>query len=188
MKFKPRKVDNTVIEMEGWVDIETPYQKQRAKNTILLQGLAQYWWVTAVTGGSAGSFVTGSYYVTLGTDLSTPTTISTTGLASPLTVSTIPLINGSNLVFSLVTDSTTYWGLLISTQYPASSFTTTLTIGELGFYSKVNSTATTNIQSSYPVNGIFSRLAVADGTMSSITVNGSTYLNIQWTIQMKFGG
>ncbi len=176
MKFKPRKIDSSVIEVEGWVTLETENQRQKARNTILWQGLRSIWYVTYY-----GNEVYPKYaYVNIGTDISTPTTISTTSLVSTF-ISSPPTINASNLIFS--TDSATYWACVISTQFPASYFTTTWTIGEIGYYTYV-----------YPTNGspltmgLFSRLAVADGTLSTFTVNGSTYLNILWSLEFKFGG
>ena len=180
MKFKPRKIDSSVIEVEGWVTLETKNQRQKAKNTILWQGLRELWW--AVQGSEQmGSFL--SPYANIGTDTSTPTTISTTSLISTF-ITSPPMMTGSYQdKYILSTDGATYWANVISTQFPASYFTTTWTIGEIGYYTYV-----------YPTNGspytlgLFSRLAVADGTLSTFTVNGSTYLNILWSLEFKFGG
>ena len=180
MKFKPRKIDSSVIEMEGWVTLETQNQRQEARNTILWQGLRQMWYAIY---NVVSNSVTPSVYANLGTDISTPTTISTTSLISTF-ITSPPMMTGSYQdKYILSTDGATYWAFVISTQFPASYFTTTWTIGEIGYYTYV-----------YPTNGspytmgLFSRLAVADGTLSTFTVNGSTYLNILWSLEFKFGG
>ncbi len=180
MKFKPRKIDSSVVEMEGWVTIETRNMKQKARNTILLQGLRQIW--ANINGYGFGAYGLPNIYVNIGTDVSTPTTISTTSLVSTF-ISSPPYMQLNYPIAYLSTDGATYWSAIISTQFPASYFTTTWIIGEIGYYTYV-----------YPTNGspfttgLFSRLAVADGTISTFTVNGSTYLNINWAIEFKFGG
>lgn len=172
MKFKPRKIDDSVVEIEGWVTATTNEGTQKAENTILYQGLAEMWYLVAING--LNTIYPG---VQLGTDTSTPTTVSTTQLVSTIT----PGFPSAGTILS--TDGATYWACVVSTQYPASWFTTTWTIGELGLITNTYDVTNSTLQA-----GVFSRLAVADGTMSTISVNGSTYLNILWSIEFKFGG
>jgi len=164
MKYK----DDEII-IEGIVMIETPYKKQKAHNTILYPYLNL---LAAVnSGGSRGNLYSGPFnQFVLGTDTTTPTTAMTTGLASPLSTTTVgPAIS--------ISSTTSSWYIQYNYLYTGSFFTSTITIGEI---------AILGVNTSDNIQG-FSRLAVADGTFTAVSVNGSTPLSIQWNVYFEFG-
>jgi len=164
MKYK----DDEII-VEGIVMIETPYKKQKAHNTILYPYLN----LLAAVNGGGGSNSYNSLYnrLILGTDTTTPTVATTTGLASPLTSTEVsPKI--------VIASGTNSWYIQYTYIYTGSSyFTSLVTIGEI---------AILGIDNNSNVNG-FTRLAVADGTFTAVSVNASTPLSIQWNVYFEFG-
>ena len=164
MKYK----DDEII-IEGIVMIETPYRKQKAHNTILYPYLNV---LAAINSGGGGAYAYKAPFnqFILGTDTTTPTVATTTGLTSPLNSTTV----NPSVIISSVTNS---WYIQYSYIYNGSYFPSPVTIGEiaiLGIYNSSN------------VNG-FTRLAVADGTFTAVSVNSSTPLSIQWNVYFEFG-
>ncbi len=167
MKYK-----DSEVTVEGYVTVATPYKKQRAKNTIL------YNYFNALLSVNNGGYVeqgNDTYFVNsyleLGTDTSTPTIGTTSSLASPISNTYIGLNT------NISTDGATMWYISLSYIYNTSFFPTQYTIGEIAYYG-------------YNYNGsnlAFSRLAVADGTFSAVTVNASTPLSINWIFEFKYG-
>ena len=168
------KYNDSEITVEGYVTIATPYKKQRVKNTILFNYFNA---LLEATSGTGSSYGVNFYYsiprpsLELGTDTSTPTTGTTSSLASPISNTYIGLNT------NISTDGATMWYISLSYIYNTSFFPTQYTIGEIAYYG-------------YNYNGsnlAFSRLAVADGTFSAVTVNASTPLSINWIFEFKYG-
>jgi len=163
MKYK----DDEII-VEGIVMIETPYKKQKAHNTILYPYLNV---LAAVnSGGGPNEYNTPFNQFILGTDTSTPTGAMTAGLASPLSGTQV---NAQTNVGATANS----WYVQCSYIYTGSYFPSPVTIGEIAILGINNST---NVQA-------FTRLAVADGTFTAVSVNASTPLSIQWNIYFEFG-
>jgi len=163
MKYK----DDEII-VEGIVMIETPYKKQRAHNTILYPYLNL---LASVNGGGGSNIYHAPFnQFILGTDTSTPTVATTTGLTSPLSNTQVNII-------TILGSNANSWYVQCSYIYTGSYFPSPVTIGEI---------AILGIDNSSNVNG-FTRLAVADGTFTAVSVNSSTPLSIQWNVYFEFG-
>ncbi len=167
------KYNDSEVTVEGYVTIATPYKKQRAKNTILFNYFNSL--LLASNGGTQWGYYFGGTnplpYLELGTDTITATTGTTGSLVSPIsnTYVQLPAI--------ISTDGATMWYVSVNYIYNTSLFPTQYTIGEIGYI-------TFNFSG---VWSMFSRLAVADGTFSAVTVNSSTPLSINWIFEFKFG-
>jgi len=167
------KYNDSEVTVEGYVTIATPYKKQKAKNTILFNYFNTL--LQATNGGSQTGFNFGETsptpFLELGTDTSTPTTGTTGSLVSPISDTYV------RVPTTISTDGATMWYISLNYVYNTSFFPTQYTLGEIGYFS-------------FNVSGVFSvfsRLAVADGTFSPVTVNASTGLSLKWTFEFKYG-
>jgi len=164
MKYK----DDEII-IEGIVMIETPYRKQKAHNTILYPYLNV---LAAINSGGGGAYAYKAPFnqFILGTDTTTPTGAMTTGLASPLSTTQVNIT-------TILGATANSWYVECSYIYTGSYFPSPVTIGEI---------AILGINNSGYVQA-FTRLAVADGTFTAVSVNSSTPLSIQWNVYFEFG-
>ncbi len=133
------------------------------------------------------TLMTSGYQMYLGTDTTTPTLYSTIALTSPIGTSpgTAPNTTGG----SVTNPSTALFRILFSATWNAG--TVSGTVGEMALYLRLMSSAIQSFGwSKYaPATEslqLASRLAVADGSMSSFAINTGSPLTVNWIIQFSY--
>ena len=200
--IEPKKIDKidndfnlNEINIGGFVEIingDTHLQEQQNK---LVQTM--YAWFSNMTSCSAlvhssnsndtWSLMTNGYQMYLGTDMITPTLYNTTVLTSP--IGTAPGTAPNTTGGTVTNPSTVVFRILFSATWNA--YTVSGTVGEMALYLRLMSSAiqgfgwTKYVPATEPLQ-LASRLAVADGSMSSFAINNAAPLTVNWIIQFSY--
>jgi hypothetical protein len=177
------------IGIRGTVKIENGDYTVIGKNHWVGQGLE--------TIGSylvAGTFTT-LYYVGamfnatsnwnmyIGSDTTTPTTVSMTSLASP--IGTSPGTAPNTTSYSGIYYSSSTTPVVLTWVATWNAGTVSGTLGEAGLYLTIN---TINITNGTAVTnpGLASRLSAADGSFTAFTINTAAALTVTWTVSLVY--
>lgn len=200
--IEPKKVDDTdkdfnlnEINVGGFVEVingDTHLQEQQNK---LVQ--AVYAWFSNMTSfnslehtlNNSDNWIlsTNGYQMYLGTDLITPTLYTTTTLTSP--IGTAPGTAPNTTGGTVTNPSTTIFRILFSATWVP--YTVSGTVGEMALYLRLMSPTiqpfrwTKYAPATEPLQ-LASRLAVADGSMSSFSINTASPLTVNWIIQFSY--
>lgn len=196
---KPKKIDNDFnlneINIGGFVEIingDTYLKEQQNK---LVQTM--YAWFSNMTScngyvhtsniSDTWSLMTNGYQMYLGTDIITPTAYDTTALTSPIGIApgTAPNTTGG----TVTNPSTAVYRILFSATWVP--YTVSGTVGEMALYLRlmaptIQGFGWQRIGSVTESLRLASRLAVADGSMSSFAINNASPLTMNWTIQFSY--
>jgi len=124
-----------------------------------------------------------SYNIYIGSDTTTATTVSMTGLVSPIGTAPGTAANSQSLGGTYYSTSTT--PIVLTYQATWNAGTVSGTLGEAGLYMLVNSYNLTNGANSSSL-GLVSRLSVADGSFTAFTINTSAALTVTWTVNLTY--
>ena len=194
------------IQICGHVDIRHGQYRQRVPNHIvdsMLQSLLAEMIANSVDGPQytylymrqprAPAYLNPSPYyekfMVLGTDTTTVTAPSMTGLVAPIGAApgTLPSLA---MTSSMVDGSATgIWSVTYQATWSPVDLPAAQTIGELGLilHPNLQTQFGYNITATYePTNSLGSRLAVADGDFAAFTVNNTVSLIVTWTITFSF--
>jgi hypothetical protein len=174
------------IGIRGTVKIENGEYLVIGRNhwvTLGLQTIGSYLANTGnMYGGSAIMNSTPYYYIYLGSDTSTPTTVSMTALVSPIGTSPGTKPNNTSISGAYYSSSTTPVVLTYIATWNAGTVSGTL--GEVGLYLNINTGGLTGTL--FSGSGLASRLSAADGSFTAFTINTSAALTVTWTVSLVY--
>jgi len=175
------------IGIRGTVKIENGEYLVIGRNHWVAQGLQTIGSYLSNTAGEYGgsSIYNGTpfYYIYLGSDTSTPTTVSMTALASPIGTSPGTKPNNTSISGAYYSSSTTPVVLTYIATWNAGTVSGTL--GEVGLYLNINSGGLTGT-STGGISGLASRLSAADGSFTAFTINTAAALTVTWTVNLVY--
>jgi hypothetical protein len=173
------------IGIRGTVKIENGEHIAIGKNHWVAQGLetiASY--LVSNAGGWGGMW--GAVYnwnIYIGSDTSTPTTVSMTSLVSP--IGTAPGTAPNTNSYSGVYYSTSTTPVVLTYIATWNAGTVSGTLGEAGLYLIINTGGLANgAAASSP--GLASRLSAADGSFTAFTINTAAALTVTWTVNLVY--
>jgi len=124
-----------------------------------------------------------SWYIYIGSDTATATTVSMTSLVSP--IGTAPGTAPNTESFSGTYYSTSTTPVVLTWIATWNAGTVSGTLGEAGLYLTVNTQGLTNgATASNP--GLVSRLSAADTSFTSFTINTAAALTVTWTVSLVY--
>ena len=124
-----------------------------------------------------------SWNIYIGSDTSTPTTVSMTALASPIGTSPGTGPNSTSYSGVYYSSSTTTIVLVYAATWNAGTVSGTL--GEAGLYLWINTGGLTNgATATQP--GLASRLSAADGSFTAFTINTAAAVTVTWTVSLVY--
>jgi hypothetical protein len=168
-------VDTTELKLFGEVKIENGDTKIKARNHWVGTGLGTLAAFIGSTSGTGVSYTTGNWYILLGTNTTTPTSVTMSALANPILVQP----NAKVASGSYISGSTN----AVSLEYSAAWLPGMIygTIGEIGLYLTLTGTPT---PAGNP--GMVSRLSVADNSFTAFSVNTNSTLTVVWNINLVY--
>jgi hypothetical protein len=119
----------------------------------------------------------------IGSDTSTPTTVSMTSLVSPIGTAPGTAPNGKSFSGGYYSTSTT--PVVITWISSWNAGTVSGTLGEAGLYLFINYFGLTN-GGTATNPGLASRLSAADGSFTAFTINTSVALTITWIVSLVY--
>jgi hypothetical protein len=124
-----------------------------------------------------------NWNIYIGSDTSTPTTVSTTALAKP--IGTTPGKAPNTTSYSGVYYSSSTTPIVLTYVATWNAGTVSGTLGEAGLYLFINTGGLTNgATASNP--GLASRLSAADGSFTAFTINTAAALTVTWTVSLVY--
>ncbi len=191
-KRKSESLGDSIV-IEGYVEITNGSNHIISKNSIVDQGLLSLVNLYSVDrlNNSSNLPATGwssfSSSIRVGSDISTPTTRTTTALTNPIGagIGTVP--NSQGLSNSNI--STGVWQVTYSSKWNAGVLSGI--IGELGLFLQIWTIA----QGLQPAGGtaaavtpntLFSRLSSADGKFSSFIIDSSNPVIVSWILRFTY--
>jgi len=124
-----------------------------------------------------------SWNIYIGSDTSTPTTVSMTALASPIGTSPGTGPNSTSYSGAYYSSSTTPVVLTYTATWNAGTVSGTL--GEVGLYLNINGAGLTGTQTG-GVSGLASRMSAADGSFTAFTINTAAALSVTWVVKLVY--
>jgi hypothetical protein len=171
------------IGIRGTVKIENGEHIVIGKNHWVAQGLETIGSFLIYNGNVAGASNNNNWNIYIGSDTSTPTTVSTTALAAP--IGTTPGIGPNSKSCSGIYYSSSTTPVVLTYVATWNAGTVSGTLGEVGLYLTINTvglingTTTTN-------PGLASRLSAADGSFTAFTINTAAALTVTWTVGLVY--
>jgi hypothetical protein len=168
-------MDATELKLLGEVKIENGDTKIKARNHWVGTGLGTLAAFIGSTSGTSVNTTTSNWYILLGTDTTTPTSVIMSSLVNPIrTGPNIKLVSGSYISGS---------NNAVSLEYSAAWLPGMIygTIGEIGLYLTLTGTPT---PSGNP--GMVSRLSAADNSFTAFSVDNSKTLTVAWYINLVY--
>ena len=167
------------IQIEGIYEIKNGKTHIRANNKFLdnMNKHIANWLVNTISNDLTGTMEGMVEVLKLGTDTTTKSTYAMTSLASPLSVSS------TSHSFTVSNSSPGVWDVVYTVTWNAGAIANGTTIGEVGLYGNVLTSATST---AYSANQLLSRLSVADGDFTAFQVDASNPLTISYTIRLSF--
>jgi len=168
-------MDTTELKLFGEVKIENGDTKIKARNHWVGTGLGTLAAFIGSTSGAGVSTTTNNWYILLGSNTTTATSVTMSALANPILVQpNIKVASGSyhsGSTTAVVLGYSAAWlpGMIYGT------------IGEIGLYLTLTGTPT---PSGNP--GMVSRLSVADTSFTAFSVNTSQTLTVVWNINLVY--
>ena len=167
------------LSLVGIVVIENGENKVIGRNHWVGQGLET---IGSYLVGGAGDGAASNIYI--GSDTLIPTTVSMTGLISPIGSSPGTAPNTFNVSYSINTNATIPATVVYNAIWNAGTVSGTL--GEVGLYLQGYGGLSGSTYATNP--GLGARMAAADGTFTPFVINTSVALNISWFIRFVYSG
>jgi len=168
-------MDTTELKLFGEVEIENGDTKIKGRNHWVGTGLETLAAFIGTDSGTGVNTTTNNWYILLGTNTSTATSVTMTALANPISTQPNFKLTAGNY-YSGSTNA-------VTVKYTAVWFPGTVsgTIGEIGLYLTLTG-------GTYPSGnpGMVSRLSAADTSFTVFTVNTSNALNVVWYINLVY--
>jgi hypothetical protein len=168
-------IDTTELKLFGEVEIENGNTKIKGRNHWVGTGLETLAAFIGTGSGAGVSTTTSNWYILLGTNTTTPTSVTMSALVNPILIQPNFKLTAGN-----------YYGgstNAVTIKYTAVWFPGTVsgTIGEIGLYLTLSGGV-------YPAGnpGMVSRLSAADNSFTAFTVNTSNALNVVWYINLVY--
>jgi len=166
-------IDTTELKLFGEVKIENGDTKIKGRNHWVGTGLET---LAAFIGTGGGvNYPTSNWYILLGTNTTTATTVTMSDLVNPIRIQP----NYNYIYGYYYSGSTTAVSIIYNVLWY--SRTVSGTIGEIGLYLTLNG-------GTYPAGspGMVSRLSVADNSFTAFTINTSESLSVAWHINLVY--
>jgi len=178
------------IGIRGTVKIENGEHIVVGRNHWVAQGLETIGsYLVAGTSvqicGNAGGIYDActNWNIYIGSDTSTPTTVSTTALAAP--IGTTPGTRPNTASYSGVYYSSSTTPVVLTYVATWNAGTVSGTLGEVGLYLTINTSGLANgTTATNP--GLASRLSAADGSFTAFTINTAAALTVTWTVGLVY--
>jgi len=168
-------IDTTELKLFGEVEIENSDTKIKGRNHWVGTGLETLAAFIGSTSGASVNTATSNWYILLGMNTTTPTSVTMSSLANPIPIQPNFKLTAGNY-YSGSTNA-------VTVKYTAVWFPGTVsgTIGEIGLYLTLSG-------GNYPAGnpGMVSRLSAADNSFTAFTVNTSNALNVVWYINLVY--
>jgi len=170
------------LSLIGVAVIENGNNKVTGRNHWVGQGLETIGSYLSYTGGSLYP-APYNWNMYIGSDMTTPTTVSMTSLVSPIGTAPGTAPNSKSVSGAYYSTSTIPIVLTFIATWNAGTVSGVL--GEVGLYLIINIAGLTggSVTSS---PGLASRLSVADGSFTAFTINTAATLTITWKINLIY--
>lgn len=186
-------IKENIIKIEGFVEIRNGDTIIKAKNKFvqtILQHILNWLSMYYVPSSQIINGPTYNYNMYIGTDMTTPTAYNTSVLISP--IGTVPGTAPNSRSGNVTNPSVSIYRMIITMEWNAG--TVSGTVGEIALYLNMLPAPANRMPYQWAMDYTYqyntpvlvSRLAVADGTFSSFTINTANPLTIVWTIQLSF--
>jgi hypothetical protein len=179
-KINNKIIDNNIsdnLSIVGIVVIENGENKVIGRNHWVGQGLET---IGGFLAGGASNGATSNIYI--GSDTLIPTTVSLTGLISPIGSAPGTAPNTLNVSYSTNIDSIIPGIIIYNATWNAG--TVSGTVGEVGLYLKGYGGLSGSTYATNP--GLGARMAAADGAFTPFVINTSVALNVSWFIRFIY--